>query len=293
METSSASGEERRRAGPEAGRPSAAQALAAELAILRHGIGAAREVATEWLPGMLAAAMRATSLAAEGAARVDETVGELARSLARLSTAIEALDARVAEVAEHDRERLARLSTAIEALDARVAEVAAHASLDPLTGLLNRGALERALRAAVEEAERTGEPLSVVFCDLDGFKQFNDRHGHQAGDHALRLVAGALAAVEDERRIVGRYGGEEFVLAMPGRPEGDALFVAQTIASKVAGRVLRRRGSGEPLGPVTLSAGVARWLGPEEDATGLLRRADAAMYRAKAAGGNRAVLAAG
>jgi diguanylate cyclase len=268
METSSASGEERRRAGPEAGRPSAAQALAAELAILRHGIGAAREVATEWLPGMLAAAMRATSLAAEGAARVDETVGELARSLARLSTAI-------------------------EALDARVAEVAAHASLDPLTGLLNRGALERALRAAVEEAGRTGEPLSVVFCDLDGFKQFNDRHGHQAGDHALRLVAGALAAVEDERRIVGRYGGEEFVLAMPGRPEGDALFVAQTIASKVAGRVLRRRGSGEPLGPVTLSAGVARWLGPEEDATGLLRRADAAMYRAKAAGGNRAVLAAG
>jgi diguanylate cyclase len=256
---------ERRRRGPPAGPVS--RALSSDVAVLRQAIASARDVATEWLPGVLAAAMRVSDRVADGAARVETLMDDLARAVSRLAAAV-------------------------EGLDARVAEVAAQAAADGLTGVLNRAALERRLRAAVDAARAHGWALSVMFCDLDGFKQFNDRHGHQAGDDALRLVASALAAYPDPRGFVGRYGGEEFVLAMPGRTETEALQVARAITGALAGRVLRMRGSGEPLGAVTLSAGVAGWRGQGEDAAGLLRRADVAMYRAKRAGGNRATLAA-
>jgi diguanylate cyclase len=252
---------ERRRA---AGQAPATQALLAELTILRHGLGTVRDAATEWLPGMVGLLLRLTDLARDGALRAEDANADLVRTLERLSRAL-------------------------EGLDTRVSEVASLAAADPLTGALNRAALTAALDRAVAHAEAADEPLAVVFCDLDHFKQFNDRHGHNVGDHALRLVASALSAYPDPRRIVARYGGEEFVLAMPGRTGEEALFIAQAIASALARRTLRMRGTGEALGSVRLSAGVSAWRRPD-DAGALLRRAEAALYRAKRAGRGRVAL---
>ena len=175
-----------------AGAAQSVQALVAELTILRHGIGAVREVTTEWLPGMLGSLLRVTDLARTGAERVDSSL-------------------------EHFAAQLSRLLTAVEALDARVQEVVAQAESDALTGTLNRSTLERRLQQALEAAAHSGHPLSLMFCDIDHFKHFNDRYGHHTGDHVLRLVASALQAYPDPRALVGRYGGEELVLAMPGR----------------------------------------------------------------------------
>ena len=249
-----------------AGAAHSVQALVAELTILRHGIGAVREVTTDWLPGMLGSLLRVTDLARTGAERVDSSL-------------------------EHFAAQLARLLTAVEALDARVQEVVAQAESDALTGTLNRSTLERRLQQALEAAAHSGLPLSLMFCDIDHFKHFNDRYGHHTGDHVLRLVASALQAYPDPRALVGRYGGEELVLAMPGRSAGEALFIAEAIARALARRPLRMRGTGEVIGAVTISAGVAEWQ-EGEDAQALLRRADAAMYRAKRDGRNRVEAAA-
>jgi diguanylate cyclase (GGDEF)-like protein/PAS domain S-box-containing protein len=144
------------------------------------------------------------------------------------------------------------------------------AASDPLTELLNRRAFDVALEAA--------GPGAVVVLDLDGFKQVNDVHGHLAGDDVLIAVAGALRDRLRRTDVVARIGGDEFAALLPGCDEAEALAVAEQVVETVAGLGLG----------VTASVGVAA--GAETGS--LLQAADRAMYRAKAAGRDRAVLAA-
>jgi diguanylate cyclase (GGDEF)-like protein len=147
------------------------------------------------------------------------------------------------------------------------------AERDALTGLPNRRIWDLMLPAALAGAARDEVPVSVAILDLDRFKAFNDQHGHQMGDRALKEAAAAWSNGLRGGDLLARYGGEEFVVLLPGT-DGD----------EAAGLLERLRGL-TPLG-CTFSAGLATWDG-REHGEALLYRADRALYRAKAAGRDR------
>jgi len=163
------------------------------------------------------------------------------------------------------------------------------AERDPLTGLLNRRALEQALTRAVDTARQADAALSVAFCDIDHFKRLNDVHGHAVGDRVLRLVGDCLSEDADERTFVGRQGGEEFVVLFEGLPVIEAAARIDAIRDALSQRTLRSRSDGMPIGRVTFSAGVAALNGHESEEE-LLHRADQALYRAKEGGRNQVVI---
>ncbi len=169
---------------------------------------------------------------------------------------------------------------------------------DSLTGLFNRRAIrERALAELNRLArDHTSGPLSVILLDVDKFKTINDRYGHEAGDRALRLVAGLLAEHMRNYDVVGRWGGEEFLLVLPGATPGEAEAAAGRIREQLAATDLGLNGKGTT---VTASLGVATLL-PDTLRPGgvgeqwldrLVRAADRALYQAKAQGRNQVVVA--
>jgi diguanylate cyclase (GGDEF)-like protein len=165
------------------------------------------------------------------------------------------------------------------------AALARAADTDALTGVLNRRGLAPVLERLVGEAGADGARLALVMIDLDHFKRFNDRHGHLVGDEALIRLAGALTAAARDGDHVARVGGEEFLMALPGADAG----AAQACADDVMRR-LRDEAIDADL-RLTVSAGIATH-GPDADSVHLLMRsADQALYRAKHAGRDQAVVA--
>ena len=175
-------------------------------------------------------------------------------------------------------------------LKRRLDEARKSSEEDHLTGLPNRRAFEAVLDDEYRAASAAGEPLCVVFCDIDHFKRINDEHGHEAGDRVLRLVAEALAQISDDRCHVARHGGEEFVVLLRGASPEQALERLDRVRSELAQRRLVNRATDTPFGQVTFSAGVAEVF-THGDPRSALQAADAALYRAKAAGRNRIELA--
>jgi diguanylate cyclase (GGDEF)-like protein len=162
--------------------------------------------------------------------------------------------------------------------------VSNQALVDGLTGLANRRACEETLGSELARAERFPGPLSVVIADLDDFKEVNDRHGHQAGDVILREFAGLLSAGVRDIDLAGRWGGEEFLLVLPGTDLDGATHVAERIRLALADRVVLSV-DGKPI-RVTASFGVASYR-QAQTASGLFAAADGALYEAKRSGKNR------
>lgn len=158
---------------------------------------------------------------------------------------------------------------------------------DPLTDLYNRRHLELSAERELARAARYGHPLSFVMLDVDHFKQFNDTHGHDAGDSVLREVAHVLKRHTRTEDIACRYGGEEFLMLLPGCPLEDAYQKAEAIREAIAQS--RVASGGAPLSRVTASLGIASYPQQGERLEELVRAADAALYKAKAAGRNRIV----
>jgi diguanylate cyclase (GGDEF)-like protein len=187
-------------------------------------------------------------------------------------------------------ERTAELEREKHELE-RARELLYHqATRDSLTGLLNREAALQALCAALQRNRAgTGAGLAVGLLDLDHFKQINDGHGHLVGDAVLRHVAACLGAGLREGELLGRYGGEEWLLALPDTTRA----AAEARAGELARRVIAYRDQDLAI-PVTLSIGLA-WLAPggEASAEELLRRADAMLYTAKREGRDRTVMEPG
>lgn len=163
--------------------------------------------------------------------------------------------------------------------------LAQKAQVDGLTGLWNRTYFDRRLAQEFSEAIRFGRPLSLVMCDIDGFKRLNDQHGHPFGDHVLEVFAKILQSGRMSD-VACRYGGEEFGVILPNIPAHEAMDVADRYRRALEGHVW----SGVEGLRVTVSLGVAdiaslsaETRSPEE----LLAEADAALYRAKSAGRNR------
>ena len=164
------------------------------------------------------------------------------------------------------------------------------AEVDFLTGLPNRRAFEEVLQAEYRDARAAGEPLSVVYCDIDWFKAINDSHGHEAGDRILREVADTLLQLCGKDCYVARHGGEEFVLLFRGVEPAAAWEILNSAREDLAGRRMINRRTDKPFGTVTFSGGiadVAQFADPRE----ALAAADEALYCAKESGRNQISLA--
>lgn len=159
---------------------------------------------------------------------------------------------------------------------------------DALTGLDNRRHLGERLHEMWEHGQRLHEPLALVMCDIDHFKRVNDEHGHQAGDAVLRQFAEVIKSEARGIDRVGRYGGEEFVLLLPGTVLDAAVIFAERLRSAVEAHVFTF-GDGATL-QRTMSCGVAAWPHPSiNDQEALMRAADEALYVAKETGRNRVI----
>lgn len=152
---------------------------------------------------------------------------------------------------------------------------------DPLTGLHNRRFLETELGRLVDR----GLPLSVALLDLDRFRDFNEQHGHLAGDFVLRRLAAMLVAGSREGDLACRYGGEEFVLVMDSITAAAATERLEGLREALAGQRIRH--AGRDLPPITMSVGVSEFPRHGASVASLLHAADRAMYAAKRSGRNR------
>jgi two-component system, cell cycle response regulator len=164
------------------------------------------------------------------------------------------------------------------------------ATRDALTGLWNRRAIYDILQNELARSSRTSEPLIVLMADLDGFKPVNDRFGHLVGDSVLRQVAARMRASVRRYDAVGRYGGEEFLIVLPGCGLPGGIIQAERIRDAIGAETF-------PAGHIdialTCSLGAAcAFPPPVQHADDLVRKADAALYRAKYNGRNRVVAAA-
>lgn len=186
-------------------------------------------------------------------------------------------------------ERTSQLQETMQALERANRQLAELSTRDSLTGLHNRRHLDAVLPELCAESRRTGQPLAMMLVDADHFKRLNDTWGHAFGDECLRAIADALCRhARRPRDLVARFGGEEFALALPNTDPQGALHQAHRILADVAALPLVAPDGSRT--QVTLSAGIAV-LEPGEDEASLFRRADDALYRAKALGRNRVELA--
>jgi diguanylate cyclase len=168
-------------------------------------------------------------------------------------------------------------------------DVQREAMTDALTGIANRKMFDTTLRQRAMEAKEDGEPLCLALADIDFFKKFNDTYGHQTGDQVLKLVAHILRSNVKGKDLAARYGGEEFALILPSTKLQDAKTVCDHIRNAVSTKRIRNRTTGEEMGTITLSIGIALYQ-PGESLTDLIHRSDEGLYFAKGNGRNQTVL---
>jgi diguanylate cyclase len=202
-------------------------------------------------------------------------------NLLRATTEVEAQN-------KHFEKRLEDSQTQIQLLQANLDAVYLESRSDSLTSLGNRKYFDQMFAAAVAHAKQSGDPLSLLMCDIDHFKYFNDTYGHTIGDDILRLIATVIKKLVKHHDIAARYGGEEFAVVMPNGRLPDAIALAEQIRTSVMGRDINIRSTGKSLGRVTISIGAAQ-LRDAEEALDLIERADAYLYKAKRAGRNKVV----
>ncbi len=187
------------------------------------------------------------------------------------------IEAKNEELRETEK-RLKRSNREKEKLLARVREMA---RTDELTGLFNRDALMNQLSAELKRVKRYDQELSIVFIDLDHFKEVNDRYGHQAGDDVLEVTGRLLREQTRDSDIAGRYGGEEFMAVLPSTGTEEAARFAERFADSLRDQVFE---SNDETFQLTCSAGVSSLQSEDEDSDTIIQRADAALYRAKNSG---------
>jgi diguanylate cyclase len=174
----------------------------------------------------------------------------------------------------------------IDSLRSNLAEAQEIGMRDPLTSLSNRRRFDDSLARELADARNRGIALSLVMADIDNFKQVNDLFGHRIGDEILKTFARVLIENVRERDTVARYGGEEFAIILPGTEVESALKITERMRSELEGLELAVSASGQEIGRVTASFGIAG-LGTGDDVDTLVDRADTRLYQAKCAGRNR------
>jgi diguanylate cyclase len=193
------------------------------------------------------------------------------------------------ELSNHQlEERLLASKQEINELQENLEAVRTESLTDPLTQLANRKFFDLSLEKAIAYAIANNESLSLMLTDIDHFKAFNDSFGHLTGDQVLRLVAMSVKQNVKGQDTAARYGGEEFAIVLPNTVLRAAITVADHIRRAVMTKELMKRSTGEHLGRVTISIGVAT-LHQGDTGQSLIERADACLYAAKRLGRNRVV----
>jgi diguanylate cyclase len=174
----------------------------------------------------------------------------------------------------------------IETLRSHLTEAREICVRDPLTSLGNRRCFDDGLVKALTEARTRGTSLSLVLADIDNFKRVNDLFGHRVGDEILKMFARVLTDNVRATDTVARYGGEEFAIILPGTPVESARAMTERMRSQLEGMQLAVNASGQQIGRITASFGIAELITGDDTGT-LVERADAKLYEAKCAGRNR------
>ncbi|MCG8551895.1 MAG: diguanylate cyclase [Desulfobacterales bacterium] len=160
------------------------------------------------------------------------------------------------------------------------------AKTDMLTGLLNRRGFEDAVELPMKEARQETTPLTLIIADIDRFKRINDTYGHLTGDNVLKLISKLLQKHIKGKDIAGRFGGEEFIMALPETKMDGGFALAEQIRTSLETMRWQSKSSGKDMGAITISMGVAQFI-PGEDLNTFVARADKALYTAKEKGRNR------
>ena len=185
--------------------------------------------------------------------------------------------------------KLQRSTQQIETLHKDLEYARNESNTDALTGLANRKKFDSEMRKSFEAFRAEDREVCLLLVDIDHFKIFNDTYGHTTGDQILRLVAQTLKNGLKGRDLAARYGGEEFGVILTDTSLEDALTVAEQIRKAIAAKELIKRSSGENLGRLTVSIGIARAI-KGDTTTNLVERSDKALYEAKESGRNRSVI---
>jgi diguanylate cyclase len=248
----------------------------------------------EKLETELSMLMVAVEQAGQGAQRYGKTLenasGEMARDhhVDGVKDLIGRLLVETRSMIDHSRDvelKLNQSGTRISQLTEELEVARREAMTDALTGLANRKLFDAILRQASMDSLESGEPLSLLFIDVDHFKTFNDTYGHQVGDQVLKLLALMLNNNIRGQDTAARYGGEEFALILPQTALSGATLVARKICAQVGTKTLIRRKTGGKLGQITVSIGVATFA-RGESLRQFVARADQALYVAKNRGRN-------
>lgn len=181
--------------------------------------------------------------------------------------------------------RTSTLRRTIITLQAKIQQLEQEVERDPLTGLLNRRGLERALKAELSRVTRTGDSLTVVFVDIDHFKKVNDVHGHPVGDEVLRKMGQVLQSGSRASDIVARIGGEEFVIAFQGGSAEANFAHINRIRETVRQQIIVPTATAELR--ITASFGMTERKACDIGLESLFKRADSALYHAKNGGRDR------
>jgi diguanylate cyclase (GGDEF)-like protein len=207
----------------------------------------------------------------------------LARENRRL---VDDLSAKNRALLEMNRALEAKVTERTRALEAANERLARLAETDGLTGLHNHRSLQEHLQREIERSKRNRLPLSLLMIDVDHFKQYNDRHGHPAGDEILRQLARLMDADRRTNDLCARYGGEEFAMLLVDTEKHTALTVAERLRRRVADHDFPHAGT-QPGGRLAISVGVAAYPADATNAAALVEAADQALYQAKRLGRNR------
>jgi diguanylate cyclase len=242
----------------------------------------------EQVMSMIDAAVGSTSQYTESLAHATQDLGSakdrdglrvIVETLVRATRDMEENNTRLENSLKSSKQEINQLQVNLEA-------VRNESLTDPLTSLANRKYFDQALEKVMAQSASSGEPMVLLLTDIDHFKAFNDTFGHLTGDQVLRLVAIAVKQNVKGQDIAARYGGEEFAIILPNTPLRAALTVADHVRRAVMTKELMKRSTGEHLGRVTVSIGVAA-MRKGETAQSLIERADNCLYAAKRCGRNR------
>jgi diguanylate cyclase len=218
------------------------------------------------------------ALASRDVEQLRPRLTEVIAGTAEMKSSVEALQQKVST----SQEEINRLRSDLD-------RATSEALMCPMTGILNRRGFEKKIESLLSQQAADGHSHCLVMLDIDHFKKVNDTHGHLMGDRVLQAVGEILrTAVTDANHAAARYGGEEFALLLPQTSLDKSVQLAEAVRSRTKAMKIRNRTTQEVLLTVTISGGVTA-MKPDDDASSLISRADAALYAAKNSGRDRVV----